>query len=163
MRRRSLLFLVVAATLSLATVGGVVQAADDTVDLTARLEGAQEVPPADPDGRGKAEMVVDVAAGEVCFDIKLNDVATPNRGHIHKQVAGQNGPIVVTFFELRPGDAAANDPRHEAIERGRIADCATGVDTALLADIVANPDQYYVNVHNSRFPGGALRCQIERK
>lgn len=162
MRRRSLMFLILAATVSLATVGGVVQAADDTVALTARLSGAQEVPPADPDGRGKAEMTVDAAAGEICFDIKLEDVATPNRGHIHKQVAGQNGPIVVTFFELRPGDAPANDPRHEAIERGRIADCATA-DPALLADIVANPDQYYVNVHNSRFPGGALRCQIERK
>jgi len=131
-----------------------------TVTLTARLAGAQEVPPADPDGDGKAEVIIDVAAGTACYDIKLKDVATPNRGHIHAGAAGVNGPIVVPFFELRPGDALATDPRHEAIEQGRIQDCVSAAST-LLADIVAHPESYYVNVHNSRFPGGAMRCQLE--
>ena len=34
-------------------------------------------------------------------------------------------------------------------------------DPALLAQIVANPAAYYVNLHNTRFPGGAVRCQLE--
>jgi hypothetical protein len=34
-------------------------------------------------------------------------------------------------------------------------------DPAVLARIVANPAGFYVNVHNARFPGGALRCQLE--
>ncbi len=78
-----------------------------------------------------------------------------------RKLAGKNGPIVVPFFELRPGDALVTDPRHEAVERGRIKDCVTA-DPALLADIVAHPDAYYVNLHNTRFPGGAFRCQLDR-
>ena len=165
MRMRKLWFVVSIAALALLATGSVANAKVTTVTLTARLSGAQEVPSADPDGRGKAVVVVDVAAGRVCFDIKLSDAGTPNRGHIHSGAAGVNGPIVVPFFELRipPADpgAAASDPRNDAIESGRIEDC-TSADPALLAQIVANPGGYYVNVHNARFPGGALRCQLER-
>jgi len=71
---------------------------------------------------------------------------------------------VVTFFELRipPADpgAPASDPRNDALENGRLEDCASA-DPTILAQIVANPGNYYVNVHNARFPGGALRCQLE--
>ena len=66
----------------------------------------------------------------------------------------------IPFFELRPGDELSTDPRHEAIERGRLQGCVPG-DPAILAAILANPAGYYVNVHNSRFPGGALRPQLE--
>ena len=34
-------------------------------------------------------------------------------------------------------------------------------DPALLDDLVANPQDYYLNVHNTRFPAGSLRCQLE--
>ena len=159
MRTRLLLLIAVVMAIGIASTSSV--AAAETVTLTARLTGAQEVPPADPDGSGKATVIIDVDGGEVCWEVKsIKDTGTPNRGHIHQQVAGQNGPIVITFFELRPGDALATDPRHDQIESGRLADCATA-DPALLADIVANPQNYYVNVHNTRFPGGALRCQLE--
>lgn len=138
--------------------GGVASANDGTIRLTARLTGAQEVPPADPDGSARVKVHVDVDAGEVCFDAKVKGTGTPNRGHIHTGAAGVNGGIVVTFFELRED---ANDPRHEPLEsKGRIEDCVTA-DPAVLANIVANPDQFYVNFHNARFPGGAIRCQLE--
>jgi hypothetical protein len=128
------------------------------------LTGAQEVPAADPDGKGTADVSIDVDGGRVCFDIKVKDTGTINRGHIHKAAAGANGGIVITFFELRttPPDAPANDPRNDELEsKGTIGACVTAA-SELLADIVANPADYYVNVHNARFPGGALRCQIDR-
>ena len=160
MRKRSRWFLgIVVATVLLAT--GAVANADDgqTVTLTTRLEGAQEVPAADPDAMGNAVIKIDATAGTVCFDATFDRVGTPNRGHIHKAPAGANGPIVVPFFELV---AAPNtDPRFDELERGRINDCVTA-DPALLADIVAHPDLYYVNLHNTRYPGGAFRCQLDR-
>ena len=160
MRTRLFWLVTSIVAIGLATTASVA-AADNTVTLTARLSGAQEVPPADPDGSGKATVHIDVEAGEVCFDIKsLDDTGTPNRGHIHRGGPGVNGGIVVPFFELRPGDALATDPRHDALEDGRLQDCVPG-DPAILAEIVANPGDFYVNVHNTRVPGGSLRCQLE--
>ena len=162
MRKRSRWFLgIVLATGLLAT--GAVANADDgkTVTLTTRLEGAQEVPAADPDAMGNAVIKIDANAGTVCFDATFDRVGTPNRGHIHKALAGANGPIVVPFFELDRATRPNTDPRHDELERGRIKDCVTA-DPALLADIVAHPDLYYVNLHNTRYPGGAFRCQLDR-
>ena len=151
-----------ALAISLFSGASAASARDGTVTLTARLTGAQEVPvAADPDGSGKAKVHIDVAGGEVCFDVKLDDTGAPNRGHIHSGAAGVNGPIVVTFFELRVTDTQpASDPRNDALEDGRLQDCVPG-DPTILADIVAHPDLYYVNVHNARFPAGSMRCQLE--
>jgi len=158
MRTRFAWLTMLALVIGLVSAGSVA-AADETVVLTARLAGTNEVPQADPDGSAKATIHVDVNGGQVCFEIKnFKDTGAPNRGHIHKAPAGQNGPIVVPFFEL-VGQAA--DPRNDQLESGRISDCVAVSDHALLADIVANPDQYYVNVHNARFPAGSMRCQLE--
>ena len=158
MRTRLAWLLMLALVVGLVSAGSV-SAADQSVELMARLTGTQEVPQADVDGSAKAIVDINVDAGTVCFDIKnFKDTGAPNRGHIHKAAAGANGPIVVPFFEL-VGQPA--DPRNDQLEEGRISDCVTVADHVLLADIVAHPDQYYVNVHNARFPGGSMRCQLE--
>ena len=161
MRKRLAWLVSLSLMVGVATTGSVA-ASENIVTLTARLTGAQEVPgPGDPDGSAKATVMINVDAGEVCFEIKsLKDTGTPNRGHIHTGAAGVAGGIVVPFFELRPQDAPATDPRHDALESGRFAACVPG-DKAILADIVAHPDLYYVNVHNTRFPAGSMRCQLE--
>jgi len=166
MRTRVIPFLALAVAMLLLAAASVASAGNGSVRLEARLNGAQEVPAADPDGSGKAIVDVDVAGHQVCFDIKFNGIATPNRAHIHEQVAGVNGPIVVTFWELRipPADpgAAASDPRNDTLEaKQRLSGCTDVADTALLQRIVDNPAGFYVNVHSARYPGGALRCQLE--
>lgn len=145
------------AGLLLLAIASVASAGDTGVRFKVVLTGAQEVPPADPDGSAKADLSIDVNAGQVCFDIKIGAIGTPNRGHIHFAPAGSNGGVVVPFFELA---AVPTDPRHDELEKGRIADCVTA-DPAVLAAIVANPELYYVNLHNARFPGGAARGQLE--
>ncbi len=42
---------------------------------------------------------------------------------------------------------------------GQITGCVP-VEPALAADVGQNPSDYYVNVHNAAFPGGALRGQL---
>jgi CHRD domain len=164
MRRGKTLLAGAAAAAGMIAVGGLALASDD-VDLDADLSGANEVPPADPDGDGKADVEWEINGNEICFDVEFDDIGTPNRGHIHEGAAGINGPIVVTFFELRPPPAdpgaPAADPRNDELEEDDgLKDCVPA-DPAVLARIEANPQNFYVNLHNARFPGGAVRGQLE--
>ena len=45
-----------------------------------------------------------------------------------------------------------------ATEVGRT--CLTDLNKNLLKDILRNPENYYVNVHNAPFPNGAVRGQL---
>jgi hypothetical protein len=126
--------------------------------LTARLLGRNEVPPADPDGRGRA--FVDTGRTRVCFALLWSNIGAPIFAHIHSGVAGVNGPVVVLFFDVpeAPGSPPAALPEQITAVGG----CVDGQDAALLRDIRRHPSAYYVNVHNVEFPGGAIRGQLRR-
>ena len=74
-------------------------------------------------------------------------------GHIHKGPAGVAGPIVVHLLDNFSPDRLETDDD--------IKGCVN-VDPDLLGDIVAHPDQYYVNLHNFRFPAGAVAASSSR-
>ena len=116
-------------------------------DHGAALTGAAEVPgPGDPDGAGLAHVVLDPDAGRACLGLEVADIAAATAAHIHEGPAGVAGPIVVDFTSTLSGE-----------------DCVDGVDSALLERIRANPAAFYVNVHNARFPAGAIRGQVFEK
>lgn len=126
-------------------------AASNSNRLRADLLGTNEVPVADLDGRGKASVRLDVEGGEVCFDVSFDRGGTANRGHIH---LAATGAIVVPFFDLQNSPL---DPRHDVLERrNRLRDCVDA-DPTIIAAIKASPSDYYVNLHNARFPGGFVR------
>jgi hypothetical protein len=157
MRRGRALFAGATAIAGVIAIGGIALANGGGDRLRADLAGTNEVPVADPDGDGKARVDVNVEGGEVCFRVKFDDTGTPNRGHIHVGLAGVNGGIVVPLFELVGMPA---DERNDALEEGKLEGCVPA-DPAVLAAIVANPAGYYVNLHNSRFPAGAIRGQLD--
>jgi hypothetical protein len=107
------------------------------------LSGANEVPSADPDGSGFAAITLNVGQGQVCWDIWFQDITAPSAAHIHRAPAGQNGPVVVPLNPNSPG-------------------CNTA-DPYLIQEIIDYPDQFYVNVHNSVYPGGAIRGQLSNR
>ncbi|MCC7447387.1 MAG: CHRD domain-containing protein [Anaerolineae bacterium] len=111
------------------------------------LTGKEEAPgPGDPDGSGHAAVTIDAAANQVCYALHVANIKLPATGaHIHKAAAGAAGPVVVPF---QNPDA-----------NGLAAGCVTA-DAALVKDILANPASYYVNVHSSEFPNGAIRAQL---
>lgn len=116
--------------------------------FNASLSGEAEVPgPGDPDGFGTAKVIVDEVNNEICFALSVAEITLPAAAaHIHAGTADVAGPVVVPF--------TAPD------EQGASAGCTSGVDAALIQDILANPGGYYVNVHTSDFPAGAVRGQL---
>ena len=115
----------------------------------ARLSGPVEVPPGDPDGTGLATFIIDPARSQLCFAIVVDRIMLPAiAAHIHVGPAGVAGPIVVP---LTAPDA-----------NGSSGGCVGGIDQQLLRAIRNHPRQYYVNVHTTDFPGGAVRGQLHR-
>lgn len=108
--------------------------------LHAKLSGATEVPKGDPDGSGTAE--VKITGTQVCWEIKIKGIGKPNAAHIHKGGPGKAGPVVVPFGKTYKAKGCAQAP------------------AAVASAIMRNPNAYYVNVHNGRYPGGALRGQL---
>jgi len=124
------------------------------------LLSTNELHSTDSDGRGKATVRIDAEAGMVCFDISFRDSGTPNRAHIHIGDADTAGGIVVPFFDIHTAETLF-DARHEELEsKSRTEGCVTA-DPALLAQIAANPENFYVNLHNARFPAGSMRGQLD--
>jgi hypothetical protein len=119
--------------------------------LRSTMVGANEVPPADPDGRGTAG--VTAVGSLVCWAVTWTNIATPTRGHIHQAPAGVNGPIVVPFFEAPSGLPSTLDT---------VSGCTGGVDPALVRAIRTQPSGFYTNLHNAEFPAGAVRGQLHR-
>src|SRR4051794_4014742 len=50
----------------------------------AQLSGANEVPPADPDGQGAAAVTIDRTTGEICVDMRVSNINTAVMAHIHR-------------------------------------------------------------------------------
>lgn len=114
--------------------------------------GAQEVPgPGDPNGEGEATFRLDAARGRVCFELLWRRIARPMAAHIHRGEAGVAGPIKVTLFTSR---------RALPVAITHVHGCVRGIDSALVQRIIDRPDRYYVNVHNRRYPAGAIRGEL---
>jgi CHRD domain len=129
---------VVALVAVASAAGGVAKGGNS---LHAKLSGKVEVPKGDPDGSGTAE--VKINGTSVCWEIKASKVATLMAAHIHKGGTGVAGPVIVPFGKTYKGKG-----------------CAT-TTAAVAAAIKKNPGAYYVNVHNAKYPAGALRGQLQ--
>ncbi len=120
-------------------------------DRLAALSGSQEAPnPGDPDGYGAADFRI--KGNKVCFRILAEGIEPVTAAHIHKAPAGQPGPVEVDLFSAK-GKNQTLPPR--------ISGCAK-TTTKIVKAIAKRPQDYYVNVHNPEFPGGALRGQLTK-
>lgn len=122
-------------------------AADGGRRFTTTLTGAVEVPkPGDPDGQGSATLRLNPGQEEICYELTVEGIEPARAAHIHEAPAGEAGPVVVGLMAPTDGSSSA---------------CVTA-EREDIVDIIRNPENYYVNVHNAAFPGGALRGQLSR-
>ena len=135
--------------------------------LEAELKGKNEVASGatnsrnvgDRNGKGEAYVFgIDGDATTLCYVLTVEKIAMATAAHIHEAAEGTNGPVVVNL--AAPGDGNAADCLTEG-EAGKFAVDGVGAQLTTVAEILANPENYYVNVHNAEFPGGAIRGQLE--
>lgn len=149
-RARILAAATAAATLALGACATVEEtlAEETAATYDATLTGANEVGGGDADGYGKAEISITDAFGQVCWDINnVRGLGTITAAHIHSGVAGVNGPPVFTL-----------DKANEGGWKG----CKSGAEWKQ-DRITDNPGAFYVNVHTSEYPNGAIRGQLMRR
>ena len=131
--------------------------------LETTLDGRAEVGPdsriaGDPNGTGEVYVFgVDGDPQTLCYVLTVDQIQTATAAHIHEAGAGENGPVVVNL--AAPGDGNAADCLSEGEVLPSGAAAFPGGTT--VAEILANPEDYYVNVHNGEYPGGALRGQLD--
>ena len=125
---------------ALVVAAGATAATEKSKSLHATLLGKAETPKGDPDGSGTAE--VKITGRQVCWEIKVARVQTIAAAHIHKGRPGTAGPVVVPFGKVFKAKG-----------------CTT-TTAAIAAAIQRTPSAYYVNVHNAKYPAGALRGQL---
>ena len=128
------------------------------------LKPSQEVPQ-NKDQKGSA-------VGSVTFDLTRNSAGTITSGdvifsfnygfanpatmtamHVHQGAKGANGPPVVGAV-LSASDLADTDGV------GNITSVVSGTSPATLQAILDNARGYYVNLHTTVKPDGALRAQL---
>lgn len=115
--------------------------------ITTDLLGIVERPePGDPDGEGDATIRLRRGQGQICFRLDVQDIRLPAVGaHIHRGNANVAGPVVVA---LRNPNA-----------NGDASGCV-GASRTVVAQILRSRASFYVNVHSTDFPEGAIRGQL---
>jgi hypothetical protein len=131
---------------ALAASAVLIAAAPASSKLTANLTGAAETKKGDPNGKGTATVTVNSARTQVCYTLSVSGIAKATMAHIHKGEPGKDGGPVVTL------KAPANGSSHGCV----------AIKPDLGKDLASDPDDYYVNVHNADFPGGAIRGQLKK-
>lgn len=107
------------------------------------------------EGSGVAVIRLSPMTGEVCHLITVQGIGEPTEpqgglgaAHIHDFATGG------IFIDLDTEWMATGLDRYTTVG-------CTSATTPTLEAVLANPDAYYVNVHTTLFPGGALTGALE--
>lgn len=114
------------------------------------LRGTNEVPATGSSAVGAFFITIDTINKMLTWDVTSN-VANPTLAHIHNNVAGANGGIIVNFA-LTPS----------AFTNGRTSGSISiaGLTDTQFNDLITKPQNFYVNVHSTTNGGGEIRGQL---
>ena len=111
-----------------------------------------------PEGVGIAVLKLSPNKGTIAYLLDAAAVVPPFTeapgAHIHRGSLSENGPIVAplaTGQELQNGQGGVAG----YIREGSFSDTSVTV-----ADMIASPEDFYVNVHSAAYPAGAIRGQL---
>jgi CHRD domain len=108
--------------------------------------GAQEIPgPGDNDGAGMAIFTLTGGGTTVNYTAMVQNIVAPSASHIHRG-ATVAGPVVITLASAYPDNMATG---------------TASVPVNIVQELIENPANFYFNVHNADFGGGAIRGALQ--
>jgi hypothetical protein len=112
--------------------------------VSAKLSGKNETPAkGDPDGTGLVILHLDAKKGTACWEFKgVRRIGAPAAAHIHKGRKGKAGPVSVPLGGKYKAKGCQKTSKRT------------------ISAIESRPNDFYVNVHNAKYPGGAIRGQL---
>ena len=101
--------------------------------------------PGDPDASGTATLTVNPGLEQVCWTIETEGI--------------EEEGVSITVAHIHPGSSTQALP--PLVDLDPVSGGCTTVSRELAVDIITNPGSYYVNVHSTEFPAGAIRGQLD--
>ncbi len=81
--------------------------------------------------------------------------------HIHSGAAGTSGPILIPTDISASNSVAVDSTGRTAIfKQVQFPQSTPALAASTLADLITNPQNYYVNIHTPDHPSGAMRGQL---
>lgn len=131
-------------------------------DFVATLSGGEEVPPVTTATTGSAKVRFNSTFTRAAFELTVNKGKKIQQAHIHCNVAGMNGPIILFLEGLHtPGwnvDGQWID--NATLLKSNIVDTTCGTTLAQIAQAMED-GRAYVNAHSVAHPAGEVRGQLE--
>jgi uncharacterized protein (TIGR03437 family) len=140
----------------------------DMVVLMGLMSPSNEVPAPNLNASAVASVIVLrtrdssglINSGQVIFDANYTfpEQVTFTGFHIHTGAAGANGPVTVSSGLTGPIPSEAGGVGNLHYEAEVNVGAAAARDA--LDGLYRSPGNYYINVHTSAFPAGAMRAQL---
>ena len=119
-----------------------------TINLTATIDGNQEVPPTGSAGTGTGIITLDDVTNLLSWNITYSGLTgTPTVSHFHGPApVGTNAGIQVDIVANSGGSIASPMVGSATITDAQADDLLAGL--------------WYINIHSNQFPGGEIRGQV---
>jgi CSLREA domain-containing protein len=134
-------------------VPGRVETFDVTLSWVNETDGQGAFGLGEPGAAGTTTLTIDEDANSIAFEVDYTGVTGPFAPapgfHVHEGGVEENGPVVVLL---------ATGAQLEAEEDQVLS--ATVTPTFDVSEILDAPEEYYLNLHSTMFPAGAIRGQL---
>ena len=126
-----------------------------TTYLEADLNGGNERTRANRsamgDPRGTAVELLRIKGNQVAFELSWHNLGAPTLAQVRSGAAGMSGAMVMPMVTAPMSDTLT-----------AVAGSLTVNSAKTLARLISNPDQFYLNVGNAKYPSGAVRGQFRK-
>jgi CHRD domain len=130
---------------------------EQDLEFSANLTGQAEVPPVITNATGETTFSLNDDGDEMTYELDVEDIEAVFAAHIHQGHPMQNGPILVTLYNVSEstdedgGSLAGGEFTAEDFESA-----FQGRNMSSLVDRI-NGERAYVDVHTQSHPNGELR------